>query len=100
MTCAYAVRWALTKFSGAESVDVTVNEMLATAKLKPCTTMRSQGFWKQCVRTDLRRKKNSCVGARSGDPCCAAAIEGHRHQSGVRLNATHCNIKLRGGSVL
>jgi len=45
MTCAYAVRWALTKFSGAESVDVTVNEMLATAKLKLGSTVRSQGFW-------------------------------------------------------
>jgi copper chaperone CopZ len=45
MTCAYAVRGALNKFQGVESVDVSLNKGLATVKLKPGNTVRPQEFW-------------------------------------------------------
>jgi copper chaperone CopZ len=45
MTCAYAVRGALKKFSGVESVDVSLNKGLATVKLKPGNSIRPQEFW-------------------------------------------------------
>src|SRR5262245_5802383 len=45
MTCAYAVRVALMKFSGVESADVSLNKGLATVKLKPGNTVRPSEFW-------------------------------------------------------
>lgn len=45
MTCAYAVRGALKKFSGVESVDVSLNKGLAAVKLKPGNALRPQDFW-------------------------------------------------------
>ena len=45
MTCAYAVRVALKKFSGTESVDVSLSKGLATVKLKPGNSIRPQEFW-------------------------------------------------------
>jgi copper chaperone CopZ len=49
MTCAYAVRGALKKFPGVESVEVSLNNGLATVKLKPGNTARPQDLW-QAVR--------------------------------------------------
>jgi copper chaperone CopZ len=49
MTCAYAVRGALKKFPGVESVEVSLNHGLATVKLKPGNTVRPQDLW-QAVR--------------------------------------------------
>ena len=40
MTCAYAVRVALKKFSGVDSVEVSLNKGLATVKLKPGNSIR------------------------------------------------------------
>ena len=45
MTCAFAVREALKKFSGVESVDVSLNKGLATVKLRPGNTVRPEEFW-------------------------------------------------------
>ena len=45
MTCAYAVRVALMKFSGVESADVSLNKGLATVKLKPGNSIRPSAFW-------------------------------------------------------
>lgn len=45
MTCAYAVRGALQKVNGVESVDVSLNKGLATVKLKPGNTVHPQEFW-------------------------------------------------------
>src|ERR1044072_3413049 len=45
MTCAYAVRVALQKFSGVESADVSLNKGLATVKLKSGNTIRPSEFW-------------------------------------------------------
>jgi copper chaperone CopZ len=45
MTCAYAVRGALKKFQGVESVDVSLNKGLATVKLKSGNTVQPQQFW-------------------------------------------------------
>ncbi|MDQ6760621.1 MAG: heavy-metal-associated domain-containing protein, partial [Acidobacteriota bacterium] len=49
--CAYAVRVALKKFSGVESVDVSLNKGLATVKLKPGNSVEPQQFW-DAVRKD------------------------------------------------
>jgi hypothetical protein len=45
MTCAYAVRVAMMKFSGVESADVSLNKGLATVKLKPGNTVRPRELW-------------------------------------------------------
>jgi copper chaperone CopZ len=45
MTCAYAVRVALMKFPGVESADVSLNNGLATVKLKPENSVRPSEFW-------------------------------------------------------
>jgi copper chaperone CopZ len=45
MTCAYAVRVALMKFSGVDSANVSLNKGLATVKLKPGNGIRPSQFW-------------------------------------------------------
>jgi copper chaperone CopZ len=45
MTCAYAVRVALTKVPGVESVEVSLNKGLATVKLKPGNNIRPVQLW-------------------------------------------------------
>lgn len=45
MTCAFAVRGALKKFSGVESVDVSLNKGLATVKLKPANQVTPEQLW-------------------------------------------------------
>lgn len=45
MTCAFAVRGALKKLSGVESVDVSLNKGLATVKLKSGNTLRPEELW-------------------------------------------------------
>ena len=60
MTCAYAVRGALKKFSGVESVDVLLNQGLATVKLKPGNTIEPQQFW-QAVRKNGFTTKDTHV---------------------------------------
>ena len=56
MTCAYAVRVALKKFSGVESVDVSLNKGLATIKLKPGNSIRPQEFWETIRKNGFTTK--------------------------------------------
>jgi copper chaperone CopZ len=51
MTCAFAVRGALKKIPGVESVDVSLNKGLATVKLKAGNSARPQTFW-EAVRNN------------------------------------------------
>ena len=50
MTCAYAVRGALQKFSGVEKVDVSLNKGLATVTLRPGNTVRLRDVWQTAIR--------------------------------------------------
>src|SRR5262245_16889797 len=45
MTCAYAVRVALKKYPGVDTVDVSLNKGMAYVKLKPGNNIRPQDFW-------------------------------------------------------
>ena len=45
MTCAYAVRGALKKISGVESVEVSLNKGLATITLRPGNTVQLDQVW-------------------------------------------------------
>jgi copper chaperone CopZ len=57
MTCAYAVRGALKKFPGVESVEVSLNKGLATVKLKPGNTVRPQDFWETVRKNGFTPKE-------------------------------------------
>ena len=57
MTCAYAVRGALKKFSGVESVEVSLNKGLASVKLKPGNTVQPQEFWEAVRRNGFTPKE-------------------------------------------
>jgi copper chaperone CopZ len=57
MTCAYAVRVALKKFPGVESVDVSLNKGLATVKLKPGNIVRPKEFWEAVRRNGFTPKE-------------------------------------------
>jgi len=61
MTCAFAVRGALKKFSGVESVDVSLNKGLATVKLKPGNTVRPEEFWKTIRKNGFTPKETRVV---------------------------------------
>ena len=63
MTCAYAVRVALMKFSGVESADVSLNKGLATVKLKPGNTIRPSEFW-EAIRKNGNTPKATRVTVR------------------------------------
>ena len=45
MTCAFAVRGALKKLPGVESVDVSLSKGLATVKLKPGNAVKPEILW-------------------------------------------------------
>jgi copper chaperone CopZ len=61
MTCAYAVRGALKKFSGVESVEVSLNQGLATVKLKPGNTVQPQEFWQAVRKSGFTPKETRVV---------------------------------------
>ncbi len=61
MTCAYAVRGALKKFPGVESVDVSLNKGLATVKLKPGNTVRPQDFWEAVRKNGFTPKETRVI---------------------------------------
>jgi len=63
MTCAYAVRVALMKFSGVESADVSLNKGLATVKLKPGNNIRPSQFW-EAIRKNGNTPKSTRVQVR------------------------------------
>jgi copper chaperone CopZ len=61
MTCAYAVRVALKKFPGVETVDVSLNKGLATVKLKPGNTVRPQDMWEAIRKNGFTPKQTHVV---------------------------------------
>jgi len=61
MTCAYAVRGALKKFSGVESVEVSLNKGLATVKLKPGNSVQPQEFWEAVRKNGFTPKETRVV---------------------------------------
>jgi len=61
MTCAYAVRGALKKFSGVESVEVSLNKGLATVKLKPGNTVQPREFWEAVRKNGFTPKETRVV---------------------------------------
>lgn len=63
MTCAYAVRVALMKFSGVESADVSLNKGLATVKLKPGNNIRPSQFW-EAIRKNGNTPKSTRIQVR------------------------------------
>ena len=73
MTCAYAVRGALQKFSGVEKVDVSLNKGLATVTLKPGNTVKLSEVW-STVRNNGFTPKGTKVVIR-GDVVGAANTE-------------------------
>src|SRR3982750_4308451 len=57
MTCAYAVRGALQKFSGVEKVDVSLNKGLATVTLKPGNTVHVSDMWETVRKNGFTPKE-------------------------------------------
>ena len=60
MTCAYAVRVALKKFPGVDSVEVSLNNGLATVRLNPGNTVRPRDMW-EAIRKNGFTPKNTHV---------------------------------------
>lgn len=61
MTCAYAVRGALQKFSGVEKVDVSLNKGLATVTLKSGNTVRLPEVWETVRKNGFTPKETKVV---------------------------------------
>ena len=61
MTCAFAVRGAIKKIPGVESVDVSLNKGLATVKLKPGNVATIQQFWETVRRNGFTPKQTKVV---------------------------------------
>jgi copper chaperone CopZ len=61
MTCAYAVRGALKKVAGVESVEVSLNKGLATVKLKAGNTVQPQELWEVVRKNGFTPKETRVV---------------------------------------
>src|SRR5258706_12913070 len=61
MTCAYAVRGALKKVAGVESVEVSLNKGLAAVKLKPGNTVRPEELWEVVRKNGFTPKETRVV---------------------------------------
>jgi copper chaperone CopZ len=61
MTCAYAVRGALKKVAGVESVEVSLNKGLATVKLKGGNTAQPQELWEVVRKNGFSPKETRVV---------------------------------------
>jgi len=61
MTCAFAVRGALKKFPGVESVEVSLNQGLATVKLKPGNILRPDELWDAVRKNGFTPKETKVV---------------------------------------
>lgn len=61
MTCAYAVRGALQKFSGVEKVDVSLNKGLAIVTLKPGNTVRLSDVWDTVRKNGFTPKETRVI---------------------------------------
>ena len=59
MTCAFAVRGALKKLVGVESVDVSLNKGRAVVKLKPGNTLRPDELWETVRKNGFTPKQTS-----------------------------------------
>jgi copper chaperone CopZ len=87
MTCAFAVRGALKKFPGVESVDVSLNKGLATVKLKSGNTVRPEEFWKTIRNNGFTPKETRVVvrGRLNTGPTPSLTVAGTNET--LRLNA-------------
>src|SRR6266481_8491071 len=56
MTCAYAVRVALKKVTGVDSVEVSLNKGSAAVKLKAANSVRPQEFWETIRKNGFTTK--------------------------------------------
>jgi copper chaperone CopZ len=61
MTCAYAVRGALQKIPGVESVEVSLNKGLASMKLKPGNAVAPGQVWDTIKRNGYTVKDTRVV---------------------------------------
>jgi copper chaperone CopZ len=61
MTCAFAVRGAIKKFQGVDSVDVSLNKGLATVKLKPGNSMNAEQFWEVIKKNGYTPKETRVI---------------------------------------
>ena len=61
MTCAFAVRGALKKIPGVESVDVSLNKGLASVKLKPGNTVKPEEFWEAVRKNGFTPKETTVL---------------------------------------
>ena len=61
MTCAFAVRGAIRKIQGVESVDVSLNKGLATVKLKPGNSVTAEQFWELVKKNGYTPKETRVV---------------------------------------
>jgi copper chaperone CopZ len=61
MTCAFAVRGALKKFPGVESVEVSLKKGLATVVLKPGNTIRPEQFWEAIRKNGFTAKQMTAI---------------------------------------
>lgn len=61
MTCAYAVRVALKKFQGVDSVDVSLNKGLATVRMNPGNTVRPREMWETIRKNGFTPKQTHVI---------------------------------------
>lgn len=61
MTCAFAVRGAIKKLAGVDSVDVSLNKGLATVKLKPGNTLKPEDFWATVRKNGFTTKETNVL---------------------------------------
>src|ERR1041385_4566954 len=60
MTCAYAVRVAMQKYKGVDSVDVSLSKGTAAIKLKPGNSIRPAALW-ETIRKNGYTNKTAVV---------------------------------------
>lgn len=61
MTCAFAVRGAIRKVQGVESVEVSLNKGLASVKLKPGNSVTVEQFWELVRKNGYTAKETRVV---------------------------------------
>lgn len=59
MTCAYAVRGAISKLNGVQSVDVSLNKGLAAIQLKESNTLGFAEVWRAVKRAGFTPKETT-----------------------------------------
>lgn len=61
MTCAFAVRGAIKKLPGVETVEVSLNKGLAAVKLKPGNSLKLDDLWETVRKNGFTPKETSVV---------------------------------------